>query len=371
MQKFSAQIFILLLSMLVNCELHADPRAQLTQVNGSIEELKQSLNTTKTRQTDLETSLKASELTISKLGLEIKTLDKEVNAQETELRKLKQMQQHYQTQLASQRSLLAQQIRLMYLLGHTHALQTLLNPQHMHDASRQLTYYHYLSNSRLNLIAEINQVLDTLETNLARITDRENKLKNLLAIKQAQQHQQQLAQTQRQNIILELNRRSLDKMQQLQVLTANQFSLKNLLASFRPKKPEGLPQAFALLRGKLEWPTLGHRASGYSAFEAGESRQAGVVINAPQGAPVQAIYGGKVIFANWLRGFGLLLIINHGDGFMSLYARNEALYAKLGETVKPNQVIASIGNTGGYNKPSLYFEIRHNGLPVNPSIWCR
>jgi septal ring factor EnvC (AmiA/AmiB activator) len=85
---------------------------------------------------------------------------------------------------------------------------------------------------------------------------------------------------------------------------------------------------------------------------------------------VHAIYGGKIIFADWLRGFGLLIIINHGDGFMSLYARNHAIFAKVGDMVNPRDVIASIGNTGGYSTSSLYFEIRQNGLPVNPKLWC-
>jgi len=129
--------------------------------------------------------------------------------------------------------------------------------------------------------------------------------------------------------------------------------------------------AFVNLQGKLHWPTVGDVATRFGT-ELGDSKLKynGVLIQAPQGQPVHAIYNGRVIFANWLQGLGLLLIIDHGNGYMSLYGHNEALYKKVGDIVKPNDLIAAVGNSGAPGPTGLYFEIRHNGQPINPEQWC-
>ncbi len=129
--------------------------------------------------------------------------------------------------------------------------------------------------------------------------------------------------------------------------------------------------AFTNLQGKLHWPTAGNVTTHFGT-ELGNSqlKYDGVLIQAPEGQPVHAIYQGRVIFANWLHGLGLLLIIDHGNGYMSLYGHNQSLYKKAGDTVKPNELIASVGNSGAPGPTGLYFEIRHNGQPVNPEQWC-
>ena len=128
---------------------------------------------------------------------------------------------------------------------------------------------------------------------------------------------------------------------------------------------------FPQLRGKLKWPVRGSIIGAYGSSLGVKDRfLSGVIIKSSNNTPVHSIYPGKVIFANWLRGFGLLVIVNHGNGYMSLYARNHALFSKVGDTVTPHDMIATIGNTGGFAGPSLYFEIRHNGIPVDPNLWC-
>ena len=95
------------------------------------------------------------------------------------------------------------------------------------------------------------------------------------------------------------------------------------------------------------------------------------MIKASQGKDITAISHGRVVYANWLRGFGLLMILDHGDGYMSLYGHNESLYKELGQWVEPSEVIAKVGSSGGYPDSGLYFEIRHNGKPTNPAKWCK
>jgi septal ring factor EnvC (AmiA/AmiB activator) len=341
-------------------------QSELQHVTGHLETLKQTLSENQTQQSELQNQLKNAELTLSKLDADLAVLDKTLLVKEAELEKLKKSQENYLQQLARQRNALTDQTRLMYKLGKAQNVKNILNPDDANNISRHIFYYHYLSNARRNVVAEVNQILEILNKNVSTMAAEEINLKNLRQQKQFQQHQAQLAQTKRQQIIAELNSSNTDKQHQIETLMANQSGLQKMLASLRSRLTSENLQTFNQSRGKLEWPIESRTAT----MNTHQMRQGGVIIKAPEGTPVHAIYGGKIIFADWLRGFGLLIIINHGDGFMSLYARNHAIFAKVGDMVNPRDVIASIGNTGGYSTSSLYFEIRQNGLPVNPKLWC-
>ncbi|HEY7775443.1 MAG TPA: peptidoglycan DD-metalloendopeptidase family protein, partial [Kineobactrum sp.] len=129
---------------------------------------------------------------------------------------------------------------------------------------------------------------------------------------------------------------------------------------------------FASTRGSLAWPVSGRRGNSFGASRgAGGMRWHGINLRAEEGTPVKAVHHGRVVFADWLRGSGLLLILDHGDGYMSLYAHNQSLLREVGEWVGPGTTIATVGNTGGSNRAGLYFEIRKDGKPVDPVVWCR
>lgn len=129
---------------------------------------------------------------------------------------------------------------------------------------------------------------------------------------------------------------------------------------------------FLTLRGRLQWPSRGKLTTRYgSARKVGKLKWQGVNIKAPEGTEVHAISHGRVAFSDWLRGFGLLTIIDHGDGYMSLYGGNQSLFKEVGDWVEAGEVIAGVGNSGGRKNSALYFEIRHNGKPTNPLKWCR
>ncbi len=340
-------------------------QAELSHIQGHIEDLKKILSENKSRETELQEQLKTTELALSQLSQDVSALDKKIAAQEIELEKITKTQQTATQDLAAQRASLAEQIRLQYQLGKAQNVRNVLSPENFANINRYVYYNHYLSNARAKSVAEINQTLAILTKNMLEMTAQANSLKNLRLQKQNQLHQAQAAQLKRQKIIAELTTSNQDKQQQLQTLLTNQSGLRNMIIGLQKQTPEDLYHSFKEARGKLTWPIEGHQFSQLS-----DTHQSGVIIKAPEGTPVHAIYGGKVIFANWLRGFGLLIIINHGDGYMSLYARNHAIYAKVGDQVAPREVIASIGNTGGYSTSSLYFEIRQNGQPLNVKTWC-
>jgi septal ring factor EnvC (AmiA/AmiB activator) len=163
---------------------------------------------------------------------------------------------------------------------------------------------------------------------------------------------------------------------ELQLLRKNERDLATLLDRLGDEATlvesfEKLPP-FTALKGSLEWPVRGAIAERYGApRKGGRLRAQGVTISAPAGSDVRAISAGMVIFADWFRNLGLLIIVDHGDGYMSLYGHNEALAKKAGDMVGSGEVIARVGDTGGQDETSLYFEIRENGAPVDPGLWCR
>jgi septal ring factor EnvC (AmiA/AmiB activator) len=345
-------------------------RAELQAINGSIQHLQKDLNQNQLRQNDLQQKLKTCEIQIGQISKEISRLNNQLTVQETELQAAKNTEQEIQLQLTNQQAMLAQQIRMIYQLGQAQSFKSIFNSADVNATTRHLVYYRYLNAARTQLLADIKQNLAMLTHNLAIITEQEQNLKIALEKKQQQQTDLLKAQENRQRVIAQLNKKTLTKKQALVTLLTNRQALQTLLTRLENQTVWLDNPSFKTLQGKLSWPINGPVSAAFGSLDSADQHLSGVTIKAPEGTSVRAIYTGKVIFANWLRGFGLVVIINHGGGYISLYARNQTLYAKIGETVTPGDIIASIGNTGGYNKPSLYFEIRRNGIPVDPSKWC-
>jgi septal ring factor EnvC (AmiA/AmiB activator) len=319
---------------------------------------------------DLQQQLKNTEMKIAQLNIEMTSLTQQLKTENTELEKLQQQQDLTQAELTKQKTTLAQQVKIVYELGQSQGLKTLLNPDDLNSTNRHLYYYRSLNEARLKSLTDIKQTLAALETSMAAIKQHENNLKTMLAQKQKQQHNLQLTLTKREQVVVALKTVQ-TKVPETKVATTNQKALQTTLATALDNQEiEVGTEAYKNVRGKLPWPIQGPIVASFGSTSESHQHLRGVVIKATEGTPVHAVTTGKVIFANWLRGFGLLVIINHGDGYMSLYGRNQALYAQVGDTVKPGDVIAAIGNSGGYAKSSLYFEIRHNGTPIDPHTWC-
>jgi septal ring factor EnvC (AmiA/AmiB activator) len=366
---------IFFLFLLISSFVHADSpkKSTIQTIAGQIEQLKTGLTKDQQRQTDLQQQLKESELTLAALSQEIFHLNQEQTKEQKELLRLKNEEDLTQIKFHKQHNALAEQLRAAYRLGKVSEVKILLNQENPNTLNRYLGYYRYLAEQRLVLITTIKETLASLTQTMQAIEEHQNSLKKLLEQKKAQQTKQQATQKIRQQLIATLNQDVQTKQQQLDNLLENQKTLQEAIRQLGTQS-FSLPQniSFAELQGKLHWPTTGTILANFgSNMDVGDQHMTGVVIKAPLGTPIHAISHGKIIFANWLRGFGLLVIINHGNGYMSLYARTQSLYVKVGDQVKAGDIIATTGNTGGYEIPSLYFEIRQNGLPVNPSLWCR
>lgn len=372
MLKILFFIFFMTLAATTNAATIETKQAQWLQVNSQIQSLKKNILQNQEQSANLQQQLQSVEITIGKYGEQIAELTKKLAAQQHALDELNEAQQNTQLTLKMQQTALAQQLRAAYQLGTQNPLKIMLNQEDSNTANRHLIYYKALNTTRIKLMLDIQHNLTLLEKIIQSTKSQQRLLKKLIAQKQQQQHQQQSVLKQRQQLLTALGLQTQTKQQQIELLLANQKMLQETITQLKQKEITINGRSFNQLHGKLSWPVKGQFAASYgSLLDVGNQHSNGVIIKAPLGTPVHAIYSGKVIFADWLRGFGLLVIINHGHNYMSLYGRNQTIYAKIGHYVHTGDVIAATGNSGGYDKSSLYFEVRQNATPVNPAIWCR
>ena len=363
--------FIMLMTT-VTAETIGVKQEELLNVNKKILSLQKTIGLNQKQKTTLQQQLKNAELTIGKLGEQISRLTKELVKQQKIIDELNTTTSATQIKLKIQSDALAEQLRSAYQLGTQNQLKIIFDQESINTANRYLTYYKALNEARAKLITDVEQNLILLQKTLQASQAHQQTLKNLIAEKQREQKHQQRVLNLRQQLITALGLQTQNRQQQIESLMANQKTLQETIAHLTQKVMTFTGQPFNQLQGKLSWPVKGQFAVSFgSLIDQSNLRSSGVVIKTPMGTPVHAIYSGRVIFADWLRGFGLLVIINHGHQYMSLYARNRTIYIKPGQYVQTGDVIAATGNTGGYNNPGLYFEMRQNGTPLNPSNWCQ
>jgi septal ring factor EnvC (AmiA/AmiB activator) len=240
-----------------------------------------------------------------------------------------------------------------------------------------LAYYQYFGRARAAQIAAIHAHLAELDTLDAALAAEERRLTELEETQRGQVLRLQSARERRGRALETLEVESKNRARELERLRAQQGGLEKLVRELRraleriDKFPTDSKDAFAKLRGKLAWPVAGRLAASFGQTRAGGMKWDGLLVSGSQGAPVRAVYHGRVVYADWLSGLGLLTIVDHGDGYLSLYGHNERLYKEVGEKVSAGDTIATVGDSGGRQTPALYFEIRKAGRPIDPRPWFK
>ena len=354
---------------------------KLEQLRQQIKTLRTELNSDRERKQDLQSLLRNTETRIGKVAALLKGLKRQLRRQNRELKKLNKRRKKLRANLQTQRVNLARQIRAAYAIGQQEYIKILLNQQDPAAVSRTLTYYDYFNGARLERIQSIDARLTDLQTVEQKIKRKKAKLEQNRLEQSREKNQLEKNRGQRSEVLAKLNQQMQAKGKRLSLMLEDQRRLQRLLnrladepADFTPSllTEQGERKAFAQLRGKLAWPSRGRLTNRYGGRrKVGKIKWQGVMIKAPEGTDVSAISHGRVAFSDWLRGFGLLTIIDHGDGYMSLYGGNQSLYKEVGDWVEAGEVIASVGNSGGNKNTALYFEIRYKGKPTNPLKWCR
>ena len=279
-----------------------------------------------------------------------------------------------QATIAKGRAALTGQLRAAYLIGHGEPLKLLLNQKDPARAGRMFVYYSYFGRERAEEIHAIEASVTHLDELDSELSAQDQKLAELEKQQRTQLTEVEQARSHRTVVLANLEAESHTRAQSLEKLRSQQAGLEKLLHELREamaRYPVDTNSAFGQLRGKLAWPVSGHVVARFGDTRAGGVKWDGVLVATDRGAPVKAVYQGRVIYADWLPGLGLLTIVDHGDGYMSLYGHNERLYKAVGERVSAGDAIASAGDSGGSSRPELYFEIRKGGKPVDPRPWFK
>lgn len=358
-------------------------QAELDAVKSRIESLRHELSTVQSEKDAEARALRGLEERIGAISRRIHDLARERGIRDRHVQRLEQERQRRQAEVDRHTEVLARQIRASYALGRQERLKFLLNQQDPARLGRMLAYYEYLQRQRVARIEGVRDALRHLAETERDIVAERSRLDELLLDERAAQANLERAQAERQQVVAGLDADIRQRGGEVSRLQEDEGRLRQLverlkqvqerLAMLRDIEAEAEVQAgpFTARRGALQWPSPGRIRSRFGSAKGGGLSWDGVVISAPAGHEVTAVHGGRVVFADWLRGYGLLLIVDHGDGYMSLYGYNQSLFKAVGEWVEAGEVIAIVGNSGGRADPALYFGIRHNGKPVDPARWCR
>lgn len=267
---------------------------------------------------------------------------------------------------------LAEQLRAAYFLGQHESLKLLLNQRSPAQFNRNLTYYGYFGRQRADQIAHLNQNIAAIDELTAQIDTEDAELARLEGQQKQKVSELESARRERGRVLASLERESRNRVATLDRLQKQRAQLEQLLKELA-RAAEAVPfdpnAPFARLRGKLSWPVAGKVDVGFGETIAGGLRSNGIEIDADRGSNVRAVAEGRVVYADWLPGRGLLIILDHGNGYLSLYGHNEQLFKAAGARVQPGDVIATAGDSGGRKRPGLYFEVRRQGKPVDPKGW--
>ncbi|PIE40809.1 MAG: ATPase [Gammaproteobacteria bacterium] len=350
---------------------------ELKQVKKKIVSLQRILKKTQSRRSATEEALRKSELEINKTQNTLRKTNQSIKNSQAEINQLKKEQSHLQLAKRQQKMALLGDIQAAYQTGRQEYIKLLLNQQEPEKLARVLKYYDYFHRARLENIQAFNNTLTQLQTNQQQLDKKLDQLTDAKKRLEVEKSSLQKAQQNRKKIIARLNASIKDKDKQISNLAANEKELQNLLKAVQETLADlpanvGDTTPFIKRKGKLNWPTKGKIVRSFHSKRKGSHlRWNGVVIRTHGNAPVKNIHRGRVVFSDWMRGFGLLTIIDHGDSYYTLYGHNDSLLKEAGDWVEMGEVIAYSGTSGGHSKPGLYFEIRRASKPVNPKKWCR
>ena len=355
----------------------ASSERKLRAVLQQIEKIKQAIEVKEDSKSRYIGQLRSIERDIGEINRQIRAAGDEIKSRQAELAQLRKTRLGHQQQLARENRHLAEQVYTAFTVGRQERVKLLFSQQDAQTLQRNLVYYQYFSNARVELIESVRHNIDKIVETEALIRDAQAALE--AERKQLGQRKAQLDEElkKRRSIIGSLDSQLQEQGGRLARLEDEAEQLQQLINSIQDlmleAPEEDIPrQAFASLKGKLAWPVEGKVRRLYGKRKPdSDLRWQGVRIDAPSGRYVRAVSHGRVAFADWLRGFGNLLIIDHGNSFMSLYGHNESLFKEAGEWVEAGEVISSVGDSGGQSKPGLYFEIRKRGKPQNPTGWCK
>jgi septal ring factor EnvC (AmiA/AmiB activator) len=351
----------------------AQAKQKLDDVRAEIRRIAEAQKQVAAQKNDTTEALRAQELKISATAKEVRALDQKLEGQQARLAQLIKQRDALEATLKTQREALGALLRSAYAIGRNEELRLLLAQDEVGSVGRLLAYYHYFERARVAEIEHLLKDLDALAQVQAEIEQETARIAESRNARMTDADRLEAERAERRQVLATLEATLHDQQSRLAALGKDEKGLLALLEKLRdvfadiPKQIAGA-EPFAQLRGRLLIPLRGSLQAGSAGDEKGSQ---GVLIVAAEGGEVHAVSHGRVVYADWLRGYGLLLIVDHGDGYLSLYGCNESLLKDVGDWVDANEVIATSGASGGRKTAGLYFELRHDGKPLDARAWLR
>lgn len=371
---FKASVFagFLILSNSVFSADLSKRQSELKAIQKQISTQQNDLKNTAKQREKLTDLLKKDEQAIARAAQRVNESKQSLAQISTELAKLEQQQLKLSERQKQEQESLSKQLASAYLAGNHDYSKMMLNQQNPATIERMLVYYQYLNNARIKAINELKKTSEELDEVQKAQIKKQQQLNVVMVDQQQQAKQLANEQAQRQLTLAEIQRTLSSKGAQLEQLQIEEASLKRIVQqAVTQSKRNPSMDGLANLKGKLKWPTKGRVTERFGSSRSGQISWKGTVLAAPEGQNINAVAAGKVIYADWLRGFGMVMVVDHGKGYMSLYGHAQTLFKEAGDTVKDGESIALVGRSGGQTKSGLYFEIRHKGQAVDPAKYCR
>lgn len=347
-------------------------RDKLEDIQLAIAEQESNIFDTNKQRSAIEQKLKADDLAIANVTKRINNIERDLIVTQAEILSLQAEKDRLTQAKNRQEQLLAKQLRSAYTAGQHDYLKLLLNQDKTDKIQRTLSYYQYLNQARIKEITDFNQTIAQL---LEVSTQHQTKIETLDTLKNQQILESKSLNAnkkQRSKTLNTLSKQLLSSQQLLDKLKAEENNLNQALNKLAAIiKAEIDLTGLSKLKNRLSWPVKGKLSHSFGSKKQGYLTWKGVLISAPISRQVNTIHNGTVLFSDWLKGYGLLTVIDHGSGYMSLYAHNQTLLKSIGDRVETGEPIALVGQSGGQTSPGLYFEIRHQGKALNPNLWCR
>lgn len=349
---------------------------QIDQLKKNIGKIDHWLKQANSEKSGLSRQLKKQDQQIDQISREIRTTHAKIKKHVKKLAQLEQQHRAYQKALNRQKNALTEQLRTLYFQGKQPALKILLDSEDPQNTARYLAYFSYINDARNEKIQAFQSTLAQLKHTEQAILAQQTKLNQSHSSLKKSRTELTNSRSQRRNVLAKLETQIQSQSQRLDKLKADHTRLEQLLREVElaianiPLPADALP--FSQLKSKLPRPSRGRVVSHFgSRIAQGKLRLNGIHIATREDDKVIAVHYGRVVFANWIRGFGLLTILDHGDGYMSLYGNNKSLLKETGDWVRSGETIAYSGESSTKSESGLYFEIRKNGRPQNPDLWLR
>ena len=371
--------FLVILAAIAATAVAQDPELaqlkarELEQVREKISALKSSMDARAEERDRVTGELQAAEVLIAEKRAFLRDLERQHADSEKNKGDIEDRLARREDELAGEMGQLAVQVKAAYTSGRQERLKLLLNQHDPATMGRLLTYYRYMSDYRGENIETVNGYIAELAELRAEVAVEESRLAVLTNTRAAELRELDAVQAERQALLTSLKARIADESAQIDRLAAEERDLARLigeLSSILSDYPITSEEPFSNLKGNLTWPVAGRLIHDFGQPRAGgKVTWNGVVLAAPRGSEVRSIYHGRVVFADWLAGMGLLVIVDHGEDYLTLYGYNETTLKTVGDWVAPGDVIATVGDSGGQQQTGLYFEVRKGTRPQNPRQW--